>query len=290
MLHELGAKVRMPFAGWSVDSFSVGGEERNIDWFREQGFSGNELYQSAWGMSCPLRLEDVSDYLIQAMPNEDAIDGETIDRLLIALLELAQTDKSQEYQGLYEKWQEKVVTVHEFTNNERANVLEDFGIALCKTMGRNYEMMYKNNLRHGNLHPQNISFFGELCDNSTVDKGLLEVGLAPENSADIDGFRKALFNLSSNVAKLRGVNPADDTIKVYSHREAVFFETIKQSWPSYENFCDARNEVDIDKAVEDMGWYYRESLASEYHEEEITEEMVREVALKKLGGFNRPFD
>lgn len=290
MLHDFGVKVRIPLAGWNVDSFTVGGEERDIDWFKEQGWYGDELYQSAWGMSCPLRLEDVNDYLIEAMPNEIAIDGEAIDQLLIALLDLAQTDKSQEYQELYEKWQERVATGHEFTNNERADLLEDFGIALCKTMGWNYGVMYQNNLQHGNLHSQNISFFGELCDNSTVGEGLLEIGLAPENSADIDGFRQALFNLSSDITKLRGINPIYDTAKVYSHRETVFFETVKESWPSYEKFCKARNEADIDKAVEGMGWYYRESLANEYREEEITEEMVRGVALKKLGGFNRPFD
>jgi hypothetical protein len=110
----------------AVDTITVGGEERDVSWFQKQNFSGNEIYQSAWGMTCPLRFEDVNDYLSNCTVWSEAsngfeIDVESIDRLLYFLLETAKTDRSQEYQTLYTKWNEIVHGVRSSSKQQSTN-------------------------------------------------------------------------------------------------------------------------------------------------------------------------
>ena len=45
----------------------IAGEQKDIAWFKEHGYDGEVLYQSAWGMTCPLRIEDINDMLSEAV-------------------------------------------------------------------------------------------------------------------------------------------------------------------------------------------------------------------------------
>lgn len=211
LLHKRGVKVRLPIAGRKIDSLKVWDDstsqlvDRDAAWFKQQGFKDDELYQSDWGLSCPITFEDINSFLLDQ--TREQINFPKINEFVDNLMQLARQDNTPEYQALYGRWQKRFTEKRPFSQDETILILEDFGVALSQTAGKNYEGMYnggEGHYTHGVLHDQNISFFGEFCDNFTVEEGLLEVGLAPENSADIDGLRKALRQYAAVILRMKG--------------------------------------------------------------------------------------
>ncbi len=291
-LHNLGAKVRLPLAGWQVDSFQVFDSQtntyidRDLRWFQENGYKGTELYQSAWGMSCPLRLEDVNNFLTHAVAGE-SVNIKAVDTFLDGMMTFAKADTSVEYQVLYKRWQDRLNKGTALDQAECANMLEDFGVALSMTMGKNYDVLHKNNLAHGNLHDQNISFFGELCDNSNVHEGTMKIGRAPENSQDIAGFRLALLKYGQIIAQLRGQDPFKQSVEVRQYVENTFYTSLRESWGSYADYCQKEWQEEIDNVVQLNRDSYTQRLMEVYGE--ATEREIQGMAVNALGGQEWPF-
>lgn len=257
LLHQLGIKTRLPIAGWQVDGFQVWDEnakeliDRDIRWFKTQGFDGNDFEQSEWGVSCPLRFEDVNDLLSRFVLEPETINFHSLNGFLDQMFALAEKDISPEYISLTEKWAARRQEGQELSQVEVVQALEDFGIALCQTMGRNYDRAYAGDSQarrytHGVLHDQNIYFFGEWADNFTVKEGLLEIGLAPENSGDIDGFRLGLHKYARIILQLRkSTDLGGRSQDVYQYTDEVFHKAVRSSWTSYKQYCNERYEQDL---------------------------------------------
>ena len=192
LLHRIGVKTRLPISGWNVDAFMVWDDleqklvPRDVEWLKQQGLDDDELYHATWGLSCPITLEDVNDFLSFTvnLPEEHATP--VFIEFVTVMKDLAQKDIFPKYQVLSEELKAVFNNGNELDLKQVAEVLKMFGLALARTAGRNFERMYRNDTgksyTHGVLHDQNISFFGEWCDSFTLHEGLIEVGLAPENS------------------------------------------------------------------------------------------------------------
>lgn len=302
LLHKRGVKVRLPIAGRTIDSLKVWDDstsqlvDRDVAWFKQQGFKDDELYQSDWGLSCPITLEDTNDFLLNQ--TREQINLSKIGEFVISLMQLARQDKTPEYQYLYHKWQKRLVRGESLSQDETISALEDFGIALSQTAGKNYEGMYnggKSHYTHGVLHDQNISFFGEFCDNFTVKEGLLEVGLAPENSADIDGLRKAFKRYAAVILRLKG-EPYDlDMIgKAQAFAEEKFYPEIIENWPSYEEYCSKAYRQEIEKCVLEIAdrlkigddfivSQYEEVRMDSRYERALENDVIYRIAEKRIG-------
>jgi len=205
---------------------------------------------------------------------------------------LAQKDISPEYKQLCKDIKVQMDNIENSSREELANFLKEFVMALAKTSGRNYQQMYQNDLgkqyTHGVLHDQNISFFGEFCDNFTVKEGLLEIGVAPENSADMSGLISALRQLSMFILILKGEKrDIDLSFKGDQYSDAEFFPIIRKSWPSYEKCCIDIHQAEIDRFMEVSKGYIESKL--DFMGEDITNENIREFAEKKIGRIYWPF-
>lgn len=304
ILHKRGVKVRLPVAGRKIDSLKVWDDsasqlvDRDAAWFKQQGFKDDELYQSDWGLSCPITLEDTNDFLLKQMrQTEEQIDFPQINEFVDNLMQLARQDKTPEYQALYGRWQKRFAENRPLSQDETILVLEDFGVALSQTAGKNYEGMYNGGEGHytqGVLHDQNISFFGEFCDNFTVKEGLLEVGLAPENSADIDGLRVALREYAQIILLLKG-EPYDLNMsgKAQTFAEKKFYPKIIENWPSYRKYCDEAYQQKVEKYIPEIsdklnknddfitGEYQSVRMDSKY-ENASEDDVVRRISEKRL--------
>ncbi len=279
-LHKAGVKVRIPLGGWQVKELRVGGQWRDVEWFKTQGYEGEELFQSAWGMTCPLRLEDINGMLTQAIAVDR--DPSSLDPVLEELLQLAKRDQSQPYQELVAKWGGDISTL---TNDQRVTIWTDFGIALSRTMGQNFEALQKAGLVHGNIHDQNITFFGELCDCSTVKEGLLQSAGAQKIGDDVDSFADGMRVFADRILQMQGVDTWKESQKTREMLDNVFYPQVKQGWQSYEQWVKINTEqllTNPEKRSE-----FRSRLAESYGESDVTEDMITEEIIRRTGGKNR---
>ncbi|MCB9813238.1 MAG: hypothetical protein H6772_02410 [Pseudomonadales bacterium] len=281
VLHNAGVKVRIPLGGWEVKSFVIAGEQKDIAWFKEHGYDGEVLYQSAWGMTCPLRIEDINDMLSEAVYVNN--NPKLLDDLLKELLVFAQKDKSKPYVDLSKKWKD-ILDLDNFELDEdtRVQLWTDFGIALCETMGSNFDSMHKANLKHGNAHDQNISFFGELCDNSTVSEGLLVSGGDQKIGDDIDSFADGMRRFNDRVLAMSGVNTFDEFELV---QEALdkYKQAVRKNWISYEEWVKTSTGL----LVSDNDNRNRAENELNEYQNEVDEYDISRQILRKTGGERR---
>lgn len=279
-LHKAGVKVRIPLGGWQVKEFRVGGQWRGVAWFKGQGYEGEELFQSAWGMTCPLRLDDINGMLTQAVDVDR--NPSSLDPVLRELLQLARRDQSQPYQELVSKWSGDISTL---TNDQRVAIWTDFGIALCRTMGQNFEALQRAGLVHGNIHDQNITFFGELCDCSTVKEGLLQSAGAQKIGDDVDSFADGMRVFADRILQMQGVDTWNESQRVREMLDNVFYPQVKQGWQSYEQWV----KINTDQLIADpeIRREVKSRLAKSYGESGVTEDMITEEIIKITGGENR---
>jgi hypothetical protein len=281
-LHKAGAKVRIPLGGWQVKELRVGGEWRDVEWFKAQGYEGGELFQSAWGMTCPLRLEDINGMLTQAVAIGK--DPSRLDPVLRELIRLAGKDQSRPYQELAAKWSDGI-DISTLSSEQRVEMWTDFGIALCRTMGQNFEALQRAGLVHGNIHDQNISFFGELCDCSTVKEGLLRSAGAQKIGDDVDSFADGMRAFADRILQMQGVNTWEESQKVREMLDSVFYPRVREGWQSYGEWIKINTEQlisDFQKRSE-----VRSRLAESYGESDVTEKMVTDEILRRTGGEDR---
>jgi hypothetical protein len=301
IFHERGIKSRLPIAGWSVDSFKVWDEDkgelvdRDITWFRDQGFGGDELRQAAFGLSIPITGEDANSILNEHMFGTE-INDKGVREFIATVVDYAKDDKTEEYQALYAKWKDRL-SGEPLTRDEMVVALEDFGVALSVTMGRNYHLAFtpdKDGKRytHSNLHDQNFSFFGEWADNSNAHEGLLEIGLAPENSADISGFNMFLQGYAKAILRLKhGENwsPYNNENEVRQYVETKFNSAVREAWPSYKEYCDLNYESKFQKKWDEGYSRIKDDLAYYHGEEHVTDKMIEERVQESIGRKEFPF-
>lgn len=246
-LYRAGARVRMPIAGWSVSELHNNGATLTINELKAMGFKGDEIYQSLWAISCPFRLEDVCAYLESALKHPEVM--AQLDTFIQVLFIFVKNSSDSRYQTLVNTYGEDVISAgkdkKQLSSDTISAILVQFGVVLCSIMGENFDAMYKADLTHGNLHDQNITFFGELCDNSTVKSGKLQIGLAPENSADIDGFRSGMRKFSLLILRLS--LPEATVEQANKMLENAFFPALRRGWQTYDQFVTDQMQLQTER-------------------------------------------
>lgn len=279
-LHKAGVKVRVPLGGWQIKDFRVGGQQRNIEWFKAQGYEGEELFQSAWGVTCPIRLDDINAMLTETVCVEK--DPSKLDPVLQKLIEIAKKDQSKPYQELAIKWGDIGSTL---TDEQRVAIWTDFGIAISKTMGQNFEALQKAGLSHGNIHDQNITFFGEICDCSTVKEGLLRSGGPQKIGDDVDSFADGMRQFCDRLLTMQGIDTWKESQKVIKMLDTVIYPQVRNEWRGYEDWVKTNTQQLIDD--QQRRSEVKSRLAESYGEQDVNEDMITGEILRRTGGESR---
>ncbi len=240
---NMGVRTRVPIAGFLLDEVMVNGQvissEEFIHQFRtpkikesqniylKDGAHAEHPYLIEYLTRNPFKNLDIL-FLLQKAITQRFINPELMLALMVGV-KTWQSDNLKQYRDLGNKWKEPLEK-RRLSPQETYFIVVDAIIAQQQVMAENLARLHGNNLHHGNLHGQNISFFsGELSDFVTMNKGNLlgemddDVDIYAE---DIERFKEILIQFSgtfgisdhgplSNILNRSSFKIKKESLKVY---------------------------------------------------------------------------
>jgi len=147
-LSQLNVPTRLPLAGYFQSHILIDGQWLDVDKLVKVGAIADEArpYATLWAVETPFRYSD----LVLAVQTEDA---ETIEQFAI---------EARRYMLQQSDFLEIC------SESQTKTPLENVIAFMLTRFNHTNQAMYKANVNHTNLHPQNICLHGKLQDNSST--------------------------------------------------------------------------------------------------------------------------
>jgi hypothetical protein len=196
-LKALGIKCRVPLAGFYLEEIETEkGVEKVEQLVKDGRMAENERpYMSYWAMETPFRAEDLCEIVCEG-------DETQIREFMINAARYTQNvkDKSTEQFGKNLR-----SLIQEGAPTEK--LLEQWTEFLLDQLEPQLEKMAAAGLLHKNLHTQNVSLHGEICDNgdmiSLINKNAVKYGMLADINVFFDGFSK----IWENFGRVKPIDP-----------------------------------------------------------------------------------
>lgn len=199
LLNDMGFACRIPLVGGYLKTMYTEDGEEDIEKLIKEGkiSEAERPYISMWSMETPFRLSELSTKIRR--------DENELRAFLIEATKFTRYIKRENVMNFSQKIFQKIES-----NGSTAELLYLWLDFISSSLLEVKNKIEKNKIKHNNLHVQNISLHGELCDNSEIT--------FDDSMTITDEMRKASDSLFDVLDKLREIG--DDKILNLQELEA----------------------------------------------------------------------